>query len=414
MVDFHHNVFYYYRGSKAEEQVRERQLEDNTTKALINTLEHGRERVVAPFLEWLGVRMDEKPKFYLQRHMLPDLAIRKKELRLLLALLPKPEFLSLNASQNAASGESRPDAWIVGKNFVVLIESKVLARVDQEQMKLHFSKLLGEDDLPKYREITWADVHRFFLDLRPRLQGLEAWLVQQFTEYLEVIGMNDFCGFRQDFFDYFFTHDDEDTRKWVKHNMEAFARNILDELRKSIPFYRYVDLGRLNLSDMYCWAAFGPDPKAYRNLAHQTISADSQGLNIFVNVELKPAVEKLRDKIRTSQSEWRKIVSQLHEHSTFSLKIEERIQKQAQNYDYRSICVVESAYLSDPRLADVSFTYLESLLEKIPLPYVTLVTRVGRQEAIQASGTNHGRTLIEKVISLMAGFHPLVEFINGF
>jgi hypothetical protein len=280
-------------------------------------------------------------------------------------------------------------------------------------MKLHFSKLLGEDDFPKYLEITWADVHRFFLDLRPRLQGLEAWLVQQFTEYLEVIGMNDFCGFRQDFFDYFFTHDDEDTRKWVKHNMEAFSRNIRDELRKSIPFYQYVDPGRLNLSDIYCWAAFGPDPKAYRNLAHQTISADSQGLNIFVNVELKPAVEKLRSKIRTSQSEWRKIVSQLHEHCTFSLKIEERIQKQAQKYDYRPICVVESAYLSDPRLADVSFTYLESLLEKTPLPYVTLVTRVGRQEAIQASGTNHGRTLIEKVTSLMAGFHPLVEFING-
>ena len=106
-------------------------------------------------------------------------------------------------------------------------------------------------------------------------------------------------------------------------------------------------------------------------------------------------------------------MSQLHEHCTFSLKIEERIQKQAQKYDYRPICVVESAYLSDPRLADVSFTYLESLLEKTPLPYVTLVTRVGRQEAIQASGTNHGRTLIEKVTSLMAGFHPLVEFING-
>jgi hypothetical protein len=417
MVDFHHNVFYYYRGSKAEERGRERQLEDNTTKALINMLEHGRERVVAPFLEWLGIPKDQNPRFYLQRHTLPDPTVRKKELRLLLALLPKTEFLPLEAWQNPAPGESRPDAWIVGKDFVVLIESKVLARADQEQMMLHFNKLLGGDKPPKYRETTWAEIHRFFLDLRPRLQGLEAWLVQQFTEYLEVIGMNDFCGFRQDFFDYFFTHDDEDTRKWVKHNMETFARNILDELRKSIPFYQYVDLGRLSLSDIYCWAAFGPketrDHKAYRNLAHQTISADSQGLNIFVNVERKPAVEKLRDKIRKSQSEWRKIVSQLHEHSAFSLKIEERIQKQAQNYDYRPICVVESAYLSDPRLADVSFTYLESLLEQIRLPYVTLVTRVGRQEAIQASEANYGRKLIEKITSLMAGFHPLVEFING-
>jgi hypothetical protein len=291
--------------------------------------------------------------------MLPDVAIKKKKLRLLLALLPRLEFLPLDASGNKASGESRPDAWIVGKDFVVLIESKVLARLDQEQMNQHFRKLLGEDDLPNCLVKTWAEVHRFFLDLRPRLQGLEAWLVQQFAEYLEVIGMNDFSGFRKDFFDYFFIHDDEDARKWVKHNMEVFANNILDELKKSTPFYQYVDLGRIKLSDTYCWAAFGNSKEAYRNLAHQTIAADSQGLSIFVNVELKPAVEKLRDKIRNNHLEWRKIMSELHMHSAFSLKVEERVQKQAQNYDYRSICVVESACLSDPRLADVTYTYVE-------------------------------------------------------
>lgn len=410
MVDFHHNIFCYYRDFK-EDPSPIRQLENNTTKALINTLEHGRERVVLPFLEWLGVRADEKPRFYLQRSMLPEVAIRKKKLRLLLALLHRTVGIPLDACEKAAPADSRPDAWIVGKDFAILIESKVFAPFDQEQMKLHLNKLFG-DEPPKYREITWADIHKFFLNLCTHLQGLEAWLVQQFAEYLEVIGMNDFCGFRKDFFDYFFIHDDEDARKWVKHNMEVFANNILDELKKSIPFYQYVDLGRIKLSDTYCWAAFGKSKETYRNLAHQTISADSQGLNIFVNVELKPAVEKLRDKIRNSHSEWRKIVSELHWHSAFSLKVEERVQKQAQNYDYRSICVVESTYLSDPRLADVSYTYVESLLEKIPLPYLTLAARVSRQEAIQASGANYGRKLIEKVTSLMAGFHPLVEFIN--
>jgi hypothetical protein len=412
MVDFHHNIFCYYRGFKDEERSRIRQLEDNTTKAFINTLEHGREAVVVPFLEWLGVYTDEKPRFYLQRSMLPDVAVRKKKVRLLLALLPRTVDIPLDAYEKAGPGDSRPDAWILGKDFAVLIESKVLARFDQEQMKLHLTKLFGEDEPPRYREITWADIHRFFLDLCTRLQGLEGWLVQQFAEYLEVIGMNDFCGFRKDFFDYFFVHDDEDARKWVKHNMEVFANNILDELKKTIPFYQYVDLGRIKLSDTYCWAAFGNSKGTYRNLAHQTIAADSQGLNVFVNVELKPAVEKLRNKIRNSHLEWRKIVSELHRHSAFNLKVEERVQKQAQNYDYRSICVVESACLSDPRLADVSYTYVESLLEKIPLPYLTFATKMSRQEAIQASGTNYGRKLIEKITSLMAGFHPLVEFIN--
>src|SRR4030042_5956300 len=89
MVDFHHNVFYYYRGSKAQVQAYERQLENNTTKALINTLEHGSEGVTTGFLEWLGVQTDEKPVFSLQKPPLPMEVLRKKRHRLLLAIVPR-------------------------------------------------------------------------------------------------------------------------------------------------------------------------------------------------------------------------------------------------------------------------------------------------------------------------------------
>ena len=53
MADFHRNVFYYYHGAHHSEHEREQQLENNTTKALANTLEHCSDSVVIWFLSWL-------------------------------------------------------------------------------------------------------------------------------------------------------------------------------------------------------------------------------------------------------------------------------------------------------------------------------------------------------------------------
>lgn len=49
-VDLHHNLFYSYRGASIDDADRERQLENNLTRALINTLELGGETVWRPFL----------------------------------------------------------------------------------------------------------------------------------------------------------------------------------------------------------------------------------------------------------------------------------------------------------------------------------------------------------------------------
>ena len=56
MADFHHNIFYYYRGALLSDQDRERQLENNTTKTLVNTLSHCSPVVSEQFLDWLGIK----------------------------------------------------------------------------------------------------------------------------------------------------------------------------------------------------------------------------------------------------------------------------------------------------------------------------------------------------------------------
>jgi len=52
MTNFHRNIFSYFRGLSQLEHDRERQLEDNSTKALINTLEHSDPSVAHAFLKW--------------------------------------------------------------------------------------------------------------------------------------------------------------------------------------------------------------------------------------------------------------------------------------------------------------------------------------------------------------------------
>src|SRR4051812_44149151 len=70
-VDLHQNLFYSYRGPSLDEADRDRQLENNLTKALINTLSLGREAVWVPFLAELGLGDAQRVEFLLQRRDLP-------------------------------------------------------------------------------------------------------------------------------------------------------------------------------------------------------------------------------------------------------------------------------------------------------------------------------------------------------
>jgi len=110
MSNFHKNIFYYYRGAQNSNSNRERQLEDNTTKALINTLQHGGSEVRFHFLKWLGIEKPENIQFELQKKTIGKGTIRRKKQRILLALVPaKSKQTNLNETERT---DTRPDAWI--------------------------------------------------------------------------------------------------------------------------------------------------------------------------------------------------------------------------------------------------------------------------------------------------------------
>jgi len=427
MTDFHHNIFYYYRGAQRSDQDREQQrdpqLEDNTTKALINTLEHCSPTVVLEFLDWLGITETGQVRFELQKATLGEGKIRSKSQRLLLGLVPSkgdedPCSKLEESVKEPATGDSRPDAWLYGDGFVVLIESKVKGPLEPNQMQQHYQKLqVGAGRKPRCEVRTWAKMHQFFATrvlVLPELSDKDKWIVQQFTQYLEWNNMAEFTGLEEGIFDFFVTHDDEDTRRWVRDTMQSFAKRILDGLQAfDDSFYQNYDVGMLHLKDDHCWAAFGPGGKEYRQWAHQTVSLDAYGVDVFVNVELKHATNiLLKERVRQDKQKFREIILGLP--GQFSIHVEERKKKQAAVYDYHSIASLESYSLKHPEseLGQYGFDYIETLLERVCLPYLTVRRRIDRNQALELSQKDQGRALVDEVIRIMRAFHPLVEFIN--
>lgn len=415
----YHNIFYYYRGAVLDDgRHRERQLENNTTKALINTLDHCDDRLAQSFLSWLGIPTQETAKFALQRKTIGEPKLRRvvPERRLLLGLTPDPSRDRAASSPEAsAQGDSLPDAWIYGDSFVVLIESKTAGALDESQMVRHAETLRGEPNHEvRRKEKTWEEVHGFFSNMKQasNLSDRDEWLIGQFTEYLEWINMTGFTGFDREAFEHFVTQEDEDARAWVRDTMAAFADRIAGKLKSIDPFYESADVGRLELKQDHCWAAFGPSEKRYRNWAHQTIALGAEGIAVFVNVELKPAIDRLRKKLRGDREAMRLAISGISIDRPVSIEVQERVQRQASLHDSFVIARLEDRYLRDPRIGADTFTYLETVLDKVRLPYLSVRTEINRGEVLKLSQSEEGRDLVSGVLRIMQAFHPLVTLIN--
>ena len=145
MKDPHQNIFYYYKGQNKNEIQKERQLEDNTTKALINLLEFSDDKVLKLFLHKLGVIYNkEKVFFYLQRKI--ESTTKQK---VLLGISPEGK-LTNSLSKNK---DSRPDAFITSKFFSVLIENKIKGTLGSNQLSRHNKNFNGKIVIKSWQEI---------------------------------------------------------------------------------------------------------------------------------------------------------------------------------------------------------------------------------------------------------------------
>ena len=266
MRDPHQNIFYYYRGPsrKVEDSLHDRQVEDNTTKALINLLEFAKRVDFAPllkhFLKLIDVPQKQITSFRLQKH----------------------------------EESSRPDGVINFADNKIFIESKVAANLNLDQIFRHLESLASHDFLlvitndkndckkikdirdARLRYISWHDIHRICLSIRDeiksdkKLKAVSA-VIEDFINYLEAIVMTEFTGFKDEDFDFWIPPLDYHYIPILKNKLESLARSIKEELPAELDKYSYVRVGNISKSkhdERYAWVVI-KKPDNRRDILNQ-------------------------------------------------------------------------------------------------------------------------------------------------
>jgi hypothetical protein len=227
-------------------------VEDNSTKALVNVLEHGGPEVARSFLRRFAPALADgwppgaSPELFLQRGPSGSLPSGR---RLLLGLSLRGQV----DGRLVPGGEgSRVDAAILVAGVgLLVVEVKVVDELDGPQLARHSQRWSVVEPPVLAR---WADVWRWAREERRRRNGTAGFLLSQFCEYLEILGFAPWAGFRSEDFD-FFQDPSWEQRTIVRNRVSGAWERIADELdpNEAVLLGRFAS-GRLGLRDPTAWA----------------------------------------------------------------------------------------------------------------------------------------------------------------
>ena len=280
MSDPHFNIFNAYRGSASLESIRERQLEDNLTRALIitlNSLMHLQARnTLLATLGFTRITDDEPIQCKLQVSRVEE----HWPTNLHKSLVVAHGGGKLNVADNPDTAvTSRSDAVIMSRRQMVVIESKLGDTVTKSQLLRHREAF--NVDRCEIHNITWAELARTARRIRfeQRLDPVSKFVVEQFEEYLR---MNGFAGLTEEHLSFFAQppdHRDELVKEGIRRSLES----IMHELSGAWPPSWRARVGNIRRIDSSAWAKLEPD--LAQQSPHLSIAIGSAGLDIFANIE---------------------------------------------------------------------------------------------------------------------------------
>lgn len=322
------NIFYYYRGpSSHSNRESDTQIEDNTTKALINLFEYSDKLLVYSFLNHLGLKYN---KSYFVQY---DLQV--------------------------ASNYSRPDALISIGNLNIFIEAKTSSPVYRDQLINHLNS--NPDDIlicitgnseeksivnnindNRLYFITWQEIYVLFSNKLNSKSNLEnTFLVTQFLEYLELISMAPFYGFNLKDFEAFLYIDQDEKREQrirVKNKLKLYLDSLHVTLKENGLFTELEkDIGNISNNSINVWGVLCKPPvskKVHNPHFNFWLTADYFGMGI--QIEGKAPSKKMIKNIKKDKKGFLKILTDL---DGFILEFHKRynVDNQPRNFIHKEV-----------------------------------------------------------------------------
>ncbi len=345
------NIFYDYRGrsNKRKDGEGDRQIEDNTTKALINTIENSKRGLLEHFLKHLRI----KPR----------------------------NFHNVSYDLQIAEEKSRPDALIQVGSLKIFIESKIDCPLEENQIIKHLESIsnghlicitprLG--DLHKIERIgdgrikfiTWKDVYLCFQGyLKTAIDDKANFVINEFVNYLEAINMAPFYGWHKSHFEAFLNIEDDpknELRTKVKEDLGQYLTELKEHLQRSSLFKDLQkDVGKLQAGNLqagvppHCWGVLcTPPPKSRVHKPHFNFVINADEFVVGVQIEGQKPANKFKKTVQKNELEFLKILGHLE---GFDLIIRERINPDNRPRGHFGIPVAQIALGDNVSQHDIEF-----------------------------------------------------------
>ncbi len=341
------NIFYYYRGPSSIKGEFDKQIEDNTTKALINTLQNSNKMALNRFLK--AVRIDINP----QGKIAYDLQV---------------------------SGEtSRPDALIkIGSNEIYL-ESKMDSPLEMDQIRRHLQlvsngylvcitprerdrRIIQEINKKNLRFITWKDVYLCFQNTYGKTADKKTkFILGQFLEYLEAINMAPFSYWNKNDFEAFLNIEDDpkrELRSRVREKMKVYLSDLKSMLSQENLFEDLKpDVGNVQKNSFYVWGVLCKPPIEKKvHKPHFNFIIDSDVFTMGIEIEGITPARRMRKYILSDKKKFLKILRKL---DGFDLILRKRLPtERIRQYQFINVLTIRLG-------KDVTYDDIEYLIKKV-------------------------------------------------
>jgi len=273
-------------------------LENDVTKALLNVFQHSGKRLLGIFLRLIDVKQSPET-FDFDFQVTDTYKYRRKNERIMLSIISAATQTKSDPKYRVE--RSLPDACIFNKDTVILIEAKTQSPLISEQLESHIKHFLGS--ATKQRILTWEEICESFGSPKAPDKNLDDFLLSQFTEFLNLIGLAEFKGFlasdfvklgsigKSSYEEYF------DFKRLLHRKIEKFMQLLNEGIEPVLKFKTYTyQVGKFSPQSPVIWSAFSfiDDAKTHVNYyPNINFGFTESGIQLALNAETQPSINSL-------------------------------------------------------------------------------------------------------------------------